>query len=136
MERERLQPQAGVLLFRDGLISLAVLAVVFAAFNDITTDDATSFRFEYAALIASATWLGFVTVRLIGLGHRILGGISLLALAAALWGQRRIGPGITPGLWPEYVATTAAFLWFLILAILLLALGWRSLSYDRPASAR
>lgn len=116
------------LLLRDALISFGVLLLVFAAFDDITTDNATSFRFEYTALIFCAAWLSMLGVRLIKNGHRVLGAVSLAALGAAVWSRQDIGPGITPGLWPGYVMTTGAFLWFVALATMLLVRGWRGLS--------
>ena len=52
----------------------------------------------------------FVAVRLMRHGQGLLGGISLLALAGAAWGQRAVGPGVVgparPGFKPEYVAVT------------------------------
>lgn len=118
------------LFIRDAVVSFGALLLVFAAFDDITTDrTATSFTVEYMALLACAIWFGFVAVKLIRHGYRTLGILSLVALAGALWGQRAIGPGIRPGLWPEYVITTGAFLWFLALAITLLALGSRESSH-------
>jgi len=122
---------------RDAVVTIAVLLLVFAAFDDITTDDATSFPLEYTILIASAVWLLFVAVRLMRHGEGLLGGISLLALAGAVWGQRAVGPGVVwhqrgGGFKPEYVAVTSAYGWFWILALAMLwrawreGLGWRS----------
>lgn len=108
---------------RDALISFVALLLVFAAFDDITTDHSTRFTAEYTALAACAVWFAYVAAKLIRLGHGTLGMISLVALLGALWGQRGIGPGITPGLWPEYVVTTGAFVWFLALAGILVVLG-------------
>ena len=51
--------------FRDGVITIVVLLLVFAAFDDITTDHATTFRPEYSALIGCAAWLTFVAARLL-----------------------------------------------------------------------
>lgn len=119
-------------LLTHALFAFVALFFVFAAFDDITTDHATSFRVEYTALAACAVYLGFLAARLINLGHRTLGSLSLVALAGALWGQRGIGPGVAPGLWPEYVVTTGAFLWFTSLAVVLFVLGCRSLSRPRP----
>jgi hypothetical protein len=112
-------------LLRDGLISFVVVLLAFAAFDDITTDTSTHFTAEYTALVASAAWCGFVAASLIRLGRRTLGMLSLIALLVGLWAQRGIGPGITRGLWPEYVAMIAVFLWFLALAATLVVLGWR-----------
>lgn len=102
---------------------VVALLLVFAAFDDITTDNGTSFRVEYAFLGACAAWFAYVAVRLVGRGHRVLGVISLLALAGAVWGQRTIGPGIVPGLWPGYAVTTTAYLWFWALALLMIFRG-------------
>ncbi len=123
----------GGTLMRDAIVTFAVMLLVFGAFDDITTDNATSFRFEYTILIFCATWLTVLALKLLRDGHRIIGGVSLVALAAGILGQREIGPGIVPGLWPAYVATTAAFLWFVLLAVVLLALGVRAVSQP-PAS--
>ena len=113
------------LLLSHSLISLVALLLVFAAFDDITTDNATQFTVESAVLAACAIWFAFVAVRLTRLGHRTLGMLSVLALVGALWGQRGIRPGITPGLWLEYLVTAGAFLWFLLLVAILAWLGWR-----------
>ena len=115
-------------LLRNAVVTMVVLFLVFAAFDDITTDNATSFRFEYAILIASAAWLLFIAVRHLRDGYAVLGGISLLALASAVWGQAAIGPGVVWGrsaapLRPEYVAVMAAYAWFCALS---LAMLWRA----------
>ena len=117
-------------LLRDAVVTIAALLLVFAAFDDITTDDATSFLLEYTILIASAVWLLFVAVRLMRHGQGLLGGISLLALAGAVWGQRAVGPGVVwhqhgAGFKPEYVAVTSAYGWFCILALAMLWRAWR-----------
>jgi hypothetical protein len=123
----------GALFIRDGALSFLALLLAFAAFDDITTDNATSFKVEYALLVACAVWYGVVGVRLLRLRYRTLGVASLAALAGALWGQRAIGPGMTPGFRPEYVVVTGAFLWFLALAISLVVLGSRA---SRSTTAR
>lgn len=112
-------------LRRDGLISFVALLLALGAFDDITTDNSTHFTVEYTVLVACAVWFGFVAMRLIRLGRPTLGMLSVVALVGALWGQRGIGPGITPGVWPEYVVMTSVLLWFLALAATLVVLGWR-----------
>jgi hypothetical protein len=96
--------------------TFAALLIIFAAFDDITTDNATTFRAEYTLVVICAVWLAFIAVRLARSGHPRLGAASLVALAIGLWSQRAIGPGIVPGFWLEYVAATAAYLWFAALA--------------------
>jgi hypothetical protein len=102
---------------RDAIGIAFVLLLAFAAFDDITTDNDTDFRVEYAALAASGLFLSVASVRLLRSGHRKLGGVSLVALAGAFWAQGSIG--LAPGFWPAYVAMAAAFLWFGVLAMVL-----------------
>jgi hypothetical protein len=99
-------------------IAFAVL-LSFAAFDDITTDTATDFTVEYAVLAACGVGLLVTSLQLLRGGHRVLGRVSVVALAGAAWGQRGIGPGIRPGFWPEYLVMVAALLWFAALAVFL-----------------
>ena len=122
---------------RDAVVTIAALLLVFAAFDDITTDNATSFPLEYTILAASAAWLLFIAVRLMRHGHGLLGGISLLALASAVWGQRAVGPGVVwgqrlAGFKPEYVAVMTAYGWFCALSLAMLWRAWR----ERPRRVR
>jgi hypothetical protein len=111
--------------FVDGVGTFAALLLAFAAFDDITTDNATTFRTEYTLLVGCAAWLALVAIRLLRTRHMVLGGISVVALSSAVWAQRAIGPGITPGFWPEYIVATASYLWFAALAFVLIWRGWR-----------
>ena len=113
-----------------GLLALAIgtaIAVYFvwAAFHDITRGEA-DLATEYTFLGICAAWLVYVGVRLIATGHRVLGGVSLVALAAGAWAQRSIGPGTVASVQPSYVATLGAFFWFLALAGILAYLSWRA----------
>lgn len=107
-------------------VTVAVLLLSFAAFDDITTGNETDLRLEYTMLLVGAGWLFFVALRLIRASRWVLGVLSLMALAGAFWGQSGIRPGITPGLWPAYVVTVAAFLWFFVVAAVLFLDGWRA----------
>jgi hypothetical protein len=116
----------GSRLLSNAAITLVALLLVFAAFDDITTDNATTFRVEYTFLVGCAGWLLFVAWSLIRGGHRALGFASLVALGSALWAQHAIGPGMVPGLRPEYIVMTAAYFWFWALAGAMLWLAWRA----------
>ena len=139
MDREILTDRdaASRRLRRDAVVTIAALLLVFAAFDDITTDNATSFPLEYTILVASAIWLLFIAVRLMRHGHGLLGGISLLALASAVWGQRAVGPSVVWGqrataFKPEYVAVMIAYGWFCALS---LAMLWRA-QRESPGGVR
>lgn len=115
------------LQFPAGVGTLFAVLLAFAAFDDITTDNATSFVFEYAILIGCCAWCLVVILGLLNSKRRILAATSACVLAAALWGQRAIGPGTVPSWRPEYVATVSAVIWFLVLSLILIMLGVRSL---------
>jgi hypothetical protein len=121
-----------------GLLALAIGTAIadyfiLAAFHDITRGE-TDLTNEYVFLALCGAWLLYVGVRLIGIKRRVIGAISLLALAAGLWGQRGIGPGTEAGVQPAYVVTTCAFLWFVALAGILAGLSWRA-SREGPRTA-
>ena len=64
-------------------ISLVLLLLAWAAYDDITTDVTPSHAFEFTVLLLIASWFVFVAVRLRGAGHRILFPLILGLLAAA-----------------------------------------------------
>jgi hypothetical protein len=125
---------SGAALIVDGFVTFAFLVLAWLAFDDITTDNATSFTVEYTCLLACAIWCLVVAVRLAAKGHFILGTASALALGAAVWGQRSIGPGTVPSWQPQYVATAAAIVWFVSLAVVLVVLGFRTDRARSPAA--
>ena len=116
---------------RDAVLSVFAVFLAFAAFDDITTGNESDFTTEYAGLVLCAVWLLFVSIRLLRSSHRVLGGISLVALAAGIWSLRAIGPGTIPGLWTEYVVMAAALLWFAALSLILFGLAPRGVG-DAP----
>ena len=125
---------ARTVLLANAAITVVALVMVYAAFDDITTDNATTFRTEYAFLVGCAGWLLFVGWSLIRAGHRILGFTSLVALASALWAQHAIRRGMPPGLRPEYIVMMTAYVWFWALAGAMLWLAWRARKIrERPA---
>jgi hypothetical protein len=117
--RQATAPRLLVLAF----VTVVALYLVWAAFHDITHGEA-DVTTEYAFLCACAAWFAYVGMSLFRARHRALGSVSLCALAAGVWGQREIGPGITAGLWPSYLATVGAFFWFLLLTGILAVMSW------------
>jgi len=113
-------------------VTLAVVVGAFLAFDDITTDNATSFHAEYSFLRAGAIWCLIVAVSLIGMRHFALGGACVFVLAAAVWGQRSVGPGTIPSWQPGYLATVAALGWFLVLSLWLLVSAFMPGRLGRP----
>jgi hypothetical protein len=115
-------------LIRDAIVVIFLLLLAFAAADDITTDNDTNFTLEYGALLGC--WLG-LTVVAVGLwrrGQRAVAAVSFVVLPTVLWaGSQAIHPGIGPGDWMAYLAVLAGFLWFGVLATLLLTRWWRAL---------
>ena len=111
-------------LLRDAAVTLAAVLLAFAAFDDITTDSATTFTFEWAGLAICGVWLGIVSWRLLRSGHQGLGFVSVVVLAAAAGAGSTIRPGTGP-FRIEYLITLAGLLWFLGLVGMLTALAWR-----------
>ncbi len=125
MADNELDIKPGVRLIVGGLATLAFWMLAFAAFDDITTDNATSFKVEYSFLFICALWGLFISARLFRRGNHFLGILSGLMLVAAVWGQRGIGPDTVPGWRAEYITTTAGLLWFLLLSGILVVMGFR-----------
>lgn len=99
-------------LLRDAVLTFGAVLLAFAAFDDITTDAATTFTFEWLALGGCAVWLLAVTWRLVRAGHRWLGSMSAIVLAVGVAAGSTIRPGTGP-FQVEYLATTAGLIWFL-----------------------
>lgn len=109
-----------------GVASLAFIVLVCLAFDDITTDTAQAFEFEYTILAVATAWFVLVSSWLIWSGRRAAGLLSLVALCGALWAQQAIGPGTRASLEPEYLTTLAALAWFLGLSLWLTLRGARA----------
>lgn len=107
-----------------GLVVLASLAL-----DDITTDNSTGFRPEYTLLAVCGARCLFLAYDLLKQGYRGLGTTSMVAVALAVWvasdglGHKRDGGWSV--FWPEYTVMLLAWLWFLALAMVFIALGRR-----------
>ena len=108
-----------------GLLTAGALLLVYAAFDDITTDNATSFTVEYSFLAVCGAWLLYLAIRVFAARRRVLGSVSLAALAVAVWSQFTIGSGLAQGWLTPYVLFGVAYLWFCILSATLVYSGGR-----------
>jgi cation transport ATPase len=117
---ERSCPQ----LLRDAAVTFVTVLLAFAAFDDITTDTATTFTFEWVGLAVCAVWLLIVSWRLLRSEHRWLGSISAVALVVSVAAGSAIRPGTGP-FQMEYLTTSAGLLWFLGLVAILTGQAWR-----------
>ena len=102
-------------LLRDAVVTLVAVLLAFAAFDDITTDAATTFTVEWVGLAICALWLLIVSWRLLRREDWWLGSVSVVALVAAAAAGSTIRPGTGP-FQIEYLTTIAGVLWFLGLA--------------------
>jgi hypothetical protein len=98
--------------------------MAFAAFDDITTDTAATFTFEWVGLGVCATWLLIVSWRLLRGEHRWLGSVSVIALVVAIGAAPAISPGTDP-FRVEYLLTMVVLVWFLALGGILATRAWR-----------
>ena len=130
-EMNRAGQSRGQLLLHAAL-TLAAVLIAFAAFDDITTDTARTFTFEWVGLAVCAMWLLVVSWRLLRGEHRWLGSVSALALVAVIGAGSTIRPGTGP-FQVEYLVTLTGLLWFLGLAGILAGRAWRPV--DRHTSA-
>ncbi len=99
-------------LLRDAAFTLATVLLAYAAFDDITTDRATTFTVEWVGLAMCGVWLLILSWRLLRGEHRWLGSVSVVALVAAVGAGSAIGPDTGP-FQIEYLTTIAGLFWFL-----------------------
>lgn len=111
-------------LLRDAVLTFTAVLIAFAAFDDITTDTALTFTFEWLGLGVCAAWLLTVSWRLRRGEHPWLGSVSVIALVVAVGAGSTIRPGIDP-FRVEYLATIAGLIWFLGLGAILTTRAWR-----------
>lgn len=108
-----------------GLLTAGALLLVYAAFDDITTDDAQAFPLEYSFLALCAAWLIVLSVRLLRARRLALGWMSVAALAGAVWAQPAMVRGAPGGWRPEYIVIIAAYIWFWVVTAALIRSGWQ-----------
>ena len=79
-------------LLRDAVLTFTAVLIAFAAFDDITTDTATTFTSEWLGLGVCAAWLLIVSWRLVRGERRWLGSVSVIALVVAIGAGSTIRP--------------------------------------------
>ena len=121
-------PRAGAFP-AEAAVTIGLVVLAWLALDDITTDNSTGFRPEYTLLAACGAWCLFLAYDLLKQGYRRMGTTSMVAVASAVWvasdglGHKRDGGWSV--FWPEYTVMLVAWLWFLALAVVLIALGRR-----------
>ena len=107
------------------VVTFATVVVAFLALDDITTDAGPVFPLERAALVGCALWFVVVAWRLWRQGHRVLGGVSVGVVVAAVLAQPAIGMGTVPTMRWQYLAIVGGLAWFVVIAGVLARSAWR-----------
>jgi hypothetical protein len=110
--------------FLNASITIVMVVLAFLALDDITTDHDTNFVVERTMVIVADAWFVLVAWRVLRLGHRGLGGLSIAVAIAAAVAQWMVGPGTAP-FRAEYLLTVLGLAWFAMLAGTLAWIGWR-----------
>lgn len=97
------------------VLTCGAVLVAFLAFDDITTDTATTFALERAAVIACGVWFAFIARQLWRQGRRGLAVVSAALLGLAAVAHPGVRPGVSSGQFGP-VVTWIALVWFLIVA--------------------
>jgi hypothetical protein len=106
-------------------VTICVSVLASFALDDITTDNSTGFWPEYGLLAVCGAWCLFLAYDLLKRGYRALGTISIVAVALAAWvasdglGHKRDGGWSVFA--PEYAVMLGSWIWFVVLAIVLIA---------------
>jgi len=113
-----------------GVVSILLLALAWAALDDITTDNATgAFVPEYSILVVCGMWFTGVAVWLLFRRRLVLGTASLIGVAVAVIAFWSLPHHYLPPS-PENYLGLVSLAWFLALAIWLVA---RRSGAPRPA---
>jgi hypothetical protein len=129
---ENLAQHNGIATVFDGVVTGAAVILAFGAFDDITTDNATSFEVEYSCLVLCLIWMAALIARLAKRGLNLLALLCAMLVLAILWGQRQIGPGTTASWQLEYVLATTAIIGIFLVACGLIVKGLRLLRAQPP----
>lgn len=102
--------------YRDALLTVIAAGLAFAAFDDITTDNDINFAIERAMLLVCAGWAAWVGWSERARGRPLSAGVSLLVLAAAVWGQANLSASSDTIRTMASLSVVMALVWFLIVA--------------------
>jgi hypothetical protein len=126
--RHRDSSRAAV-FFAEAAVTVVLVLFAWLALDDITTDNSTGFKPEYRLLTVCGAWCLLVAFDLLKQGYRWLGVTSVVAIASVVWvasdGLGHVRDGGWTVFWPEYAVVLVAWLWFMALAVVLVALGRR-----------
>ena len=101
-------------------LTMLLLTFAFMAFDDITTDNATTFRAERTVLVLFTIWCAVPSWRLVSAGYERFGVLSFVVLGIGALAQLNLGHRIA--VWNfSYVAMLLMMAWFLVVAGWLLA---------------
>jgi hypothetical protein len=106
-----------------GIVSILLLAFVWLALDDITTDNATgpyAFEAEYSVLVSSGAWFVAVAIWLFIRRRALAGIVSLAAIALAVAAFRSLPHYHAPASALNYMGLFS-LAWFLGLAVWMIA---------------
>ncbi len=103
-----------------GATSIVWLVLSWAALDDITTDNATSFPLEYGILIGAGIWFAALGVWLLVKRRTLSGACSILAVALGLLAFRSLPHHYQPASFVNLLGY-ASLAWFLGTTVWLLA---------------
>ncbi len=103
-----------------GGVSVVVLLLTWAALDDITTDNANSFPFEYSLLVLSGIWFGSVAVYLLGRRRALAGVTSAAAVAVGVVAYWSLPHHHAPASWVNQLGLFP-LAWFLVLTVRMIA---------------
>lgn len=103
-----------------GVVSILLLVLAWLALDDITTDNATTFEFEYTMLVWCGVWFTSVAIWLLVRRRPVLGIASLVAVALAVVAFWSLPHHYAPAAPVNYLGAVS-LVWFLALAIWLVA---------------
>ena len=105
-----------------GVLSLVVLVLSWLALDDITTDNANTFRVEYTMLVLAGLWFAWLGVALLRNGRAVAGTVSLAAVGLGVLAFRSLPHHYEP-VSAVNLLGLASIVWFVGVAAWLIGRG-------------